>query len=67
MTKNEQNRVVAWRLKLMCPFMVVRVDPYVKITLQGFQRRVNLLAEGDLVELVQDRLVEALTDPVGLR
>ncbi len=51
----------------MRPLMVVRVDPYVKITLQLFQRRVDLLAEGDLVELVQDGLVEPLADPVGLR
>ena len=51
----------------MRALMVVRVDPRVKIHLQLFQRRVDLFSEGDLVELVQDGLVEALAYPVGLR
>src|SRR3569832_2380171 len=51
----------------MRPLMVVRVDPRVKIELQLFHRRVDLLSERDLVELVQDRLMEALADPIGLR
>ena len=49
----------------MRAFTVVRVDPRVKIDLQLFHRRVDFLAEGESVELVQDRLVEALADPVG--
>src|SRR3569832_2281041 len=51
----------------MRPLMVVRVDPRVKIDLQLFHRRVDLLSERDLVELVQDRLMEALADPIGMR
>src|SRR3569833_158990 len=51
----------------MRPLMVVRVDPRVKIDLQLFHRRVDLLSERDLVELVQDRLMEALADHIGLR
>lgn len=47
--------------------MVVHRDPRVKVRLQLLERAVDLLAEGDLVELVQDRLVEALADPIGLR
>ena len=46
--------------------MVVRVDPRVKIHLQLLDRRVDFLAERDLVELIQDGLVEPLADPVGL-
>lgn len=46
--------------------MIVRVAPRVKIDLQFFHRRVDLLAEGNLIKLVQDCLVEAFADPVGL-
>ena len=49
----------------MHAFMVVRVDPRVKIDLQLFHRRVDFLAEGESVELVRDRLAEALADPDG--
>ena len=51
----------------MRALMVERVDPRVKIALQLLQGRVDLLAEGDLIELVQDRLVEAFADSIGLR
>jgi hypothetical protein len=39
--------------------MVVRDQPGVKVNLQLLKRPVDLLAERNLVELVQDRLVEA--------
>jgi hypothetical protein len=46
--------------------VVVR-QPDIQISLQLIQREVKLASECDLVELLQNRLVEALTDAVGLR
>jgi len=46
--------------------VVVR-QPDIQIGLQFIQREVELAPERDLVELLQDRLVEALTDAIGLR
>ena len=51
----------------MCAFMVVRVDPRVKILLHRLERRVDLLAECDLIELVEDGLMEAFADAIRLR
>ncbi len=41
--------------------------PSVKIGLQLVDRRIDLLAEGDAIELVDHGLVETLDDAVGLR
>ena len=51
---------------LMGPFSIILIKPPVKVFLQGLQVAVHALAERDLVELVQDGFVEALTDAVGL-
>ncbi len=50
----------------MGPFSIILIKPPVKVFLQGLQVAVHALAERDLVELVQDGFVEALTDAVGL-
>jgi hypothetical protein len=54
-------------LALVRALMVVRDEQSVKVLLQLFHRVADLLAEGNLVELIQDRLVEALADAVRLR
>jgi hypothetical protein len=46
---------------------IVLLYPLVRIFLQLLQAVVYLLPEGDAVELVQYRLVETLTDAIGLR
>ena len=47
---------------------LVGVDqPGIEIGLQLVQRAIDLLAEGDPIELVQDGAVKALADAVGLR
>ena len=51
----------------MSTLSVVFMDPGVKISLQAVQVHVQLLAERHLVKLLQDRLVEAFTDAIGLR
>ena len=43
------------------------MQPLIQIGLQRVDAVVKLLAERDLVELLQDRLVEPLTNAVGLR
>ena len=57
----------AAHLALVRPLLVVAQDPAIEILLKLFERSVELLSEGDLIELLQDRLVEALADPVRLR
>ena len=47
--------------------MVVVMQPSVQIILQRVNAVVELFAECDLIELLQDRLVEPLADAVGLR
>lgn len=47
--------------------MVVAIDPVVQVFLQFCDAAVDLLTEVHLVKLVQHRLVEALTDAIGLR
>lgn len=48
--------------------VVVVVDqPLIQIDLQFFDRAVDLAPECDLVKLLQDRLVKALANTVGLR
>jgi hypothetical protein len=51
----------------MGSFIIVVFQPVVQILLQLIEVTVELLPEGYLVELLQDRLVEALADAVGLR
>ena len=46
--------------------LIVLCNPGIKISLQLRNRAIELLAEGDAVELVQQRLVETLADAVGL-
>ena len=51
----------------MGSLLVVASDPGVQIDLQFGDRAVDALSEGDPVELVQHRLVEALDDSIRLR
>ncbi len=46
---------------------IIFLHPPIQVGLQLLDAAVELLAEGHAVELVQDGLVEALTDAVGLR
>ena len=49
------------------PFLVVVGDPLIEIGLQFFDGLVNLLSESNLVKLLQNRLMKAFADAVGLR
>jgi hypothetical protein len=51
----------------MRAFPIVVLQPLVQIGLQRLQVLVELLAEPDLAELLQYRLVEPLADAIGLR
>jgi hypothetical protein len=51
----------------MGPRLVVQGDPHVEVSLWLVHRAVDPSAEGDAVELVEHRAVEALADAVGLR
>jgi hypothetical protein len=51
----------------MRTLLIVLTDPQIEIGLQLIDRTIHLFAEGDPVELVEHRFVEALTDAVGLR
>ena len=46
--------------------VVVEMQPLIQIGLQRVDAVIELLAERNLVELLQDRLVEPLADAVGL-
>ena len=50
----------------MGPFKVVFIHILIKINLQGFYVRVDLLTESNSIELIQDRLVDPLTYAVCL-
>jgi len=50
----------------MRALVIVMVQPFIQIGLQRADAVIELLAERDLVELLQDRLVEPLADAVGL-
>ena len=54
-------------LALMGPDLVELAHPEIEVGLQVVDSGVDLLAEGDAVELVEHGLVEALDDAVGLR
>jgi hypothetical protein len=49
------------------PCLVVFGQPSIQIGLEFVKAVVDLLAEGDLIELLQEGLVEAFADAVGLR
>ena len=51
----------------MGSFIIVVFQPVVQILLQLVKAAIELLSERDLIERVQDRLVKALADAVGLR
>jgi hypothetical protein len=51
---------------LVSPFLVVALDPGIEIVLRFGDRSINLLAEDDAIELIEQRLVEPLDDAVGL-
>ena len=51
----------------MGAFIIVVIQPLVQILLQRVEVLVNLLAKGDLLELLQNGLMEALADAIGLR
>ena len=50
----------------MCALKVVVMQPFIQIGLKRVDAVVELLAERDLIKLLQDRLVEPLADAVGL-
>jgi len=52
---------------LMWPVFIVACDPFIEIVLQIRDRGVEFFAERHTIELVEDRLVEALTDTIRLR
>ena len=54
-------------LFLVGPGLVELAHPEVEVGLQVDDRLVELLAEGDAIELVEHGLVESLDDAVGLR
>src|SRR6202035_2244531 len=51
---------------LMGPPLVIVDEPSIEVILQLVDRPIDLLAEGDPVELVQHSAMEALADAVGL-
>lgn len=52
---------------LMSSIIVVINQPFVQIFLEFIQVAIELFAERDLIELLQDGLVEAFANPIGLR
>lgn len=51
----------------MGAFIVIQRQPFVQVFLQFLQCAVQLFAEHDLIELIQNGLVETLADTVCLR
>src|ERR1700729_1562238 len=49
----------------MRPFLIVALDPAIKIDLEIGDRAVDLLAKGDAIELIEHRLVEPLDDAIS--
>ena len=47
---------------LVRPFLIVTMDPAIKIDLEIGDRAVDRLAKGDAIELIEHRLVEPLDD-----
>ena len=52
---------------LVRPRLIILRHPDIEILLQFADRRIDLLAEGDAVELVEHGLVKPLDDAIGLR
>ena len=50
----------------MRSFFIVQLNPGVQIALKFFECFVDLFTKCDSVELIEHRLVKALTDPIGL-
>jgi len=50
----------------VCPLRIILLYPLSRILLHLFYAAINLLPECDGVKLIQYRLVEALTDTIGL-
>ena len=48
----------------MGPFLIVALNPAIKIGLKVLDRGVDLLAKGDAIEFVEGRLVKALSNSV---
>ena len=51
----------------MSTLCVVFHQPLIEVSLQRLQTAVELFAKSNLIKLLQDRLVEPLTDAVSLR
>ena len=51
----------------MSALVIVVLQPFIQIGLQRGNAFVELFAECDLVEFLQDRLMEPRTDPICLR
>ena len=60
-------RSSATHLSLMGALIVIKFDPLIKIVLQLVNGSEDFSAECDLIKLLQDRFVEALTDAICLR
>lgn len=65
--ESAHRRLAVTPAPLMLSFIVVLVEPRIKVRLQGGDRVVDLLAEDDAIELVEHGLVQPFDDPVGLR
>ena len=48
----------------MRPFLIVTLDPAIKIDLEFSHRSIDLFSEGDAIELIEHRLVEPLDDAI---
>ena len=57
----------ATHFALMGSLVIVVMDPLVQILLQDFDGFIELLAESDLIKLVEQRLVESIANTVCLR
>ena len=51
----------------MGSLIIIVIEPFVQIFLQAPHILIEVLAQGLLVELLQDSLMEALTNTIGLR
>ena len=50
----------------MGPFFILLLNPSIQIGLQFVKGLIHLLPKCHLVELLEDRLLESLTDAIGL-
>lgn len=61
-----ERRSAATHFALVSALVIVVMQPFIQIGLKRVDAIVELLAERDLIELLQNRLVEPFTDPVRL-